>query len=556
MLGSIFCMCILTCAQAQRLSGVGMNLEQITYYSQGTPFKNRFLGAMPFISQNATSFRDPRPLSLDSNGYPVSLLHGQYAGSLLLDITATGKVWHYNPQGIHVFTYDGICSPECCQFNFNAKVVDSSVNGTWKVNISYHGAGSSVEFQIKCIIDSSDYPRNFSLIPQVWYYYNRKNYNDWDPNWIASLNYTNFEVLRFMDWLQTNGSPNKHWQNRMKITNYTQATKYGIAMEYIIDLIFYINSIQSERYVIPWINIPHLADDNYIENLALLWKTNYFDILNYTSKKQTSFFKLIVEYSNECWNPSFACYNYMKAQANNISTTDNININNYEYYGTKVCDVRSIFDNVFKDTSFSDEIYFVMGTQAGNTWITGKELSYNYNKNGFTTTSQCVNGVAMAQYYCMYNMSDEQVCQSTIDELFENILSNKTRNYYKTIVKNQVTTSNQYTGYLGNVIDVVGYEGSWGCTPSYGNYRNNLTIIYNNMVENEQVGQTVYNNVYDFMAMTNNSLFNFFNHIGWAGQYGDWGHLQFQDSYFTINSNNQSYKWQGIEKFLSHKLNE
>jgi hypothetical protein len=106
-----------------------------------------------------------------------------------------------------------------------------------------------------------------------------------------------FKVLRFMDFLATNGNQQRHWLERLTPSHasmYQPATGYGWqgkggAYEYAIALC---NELNADC----WLTVPVQADDDYVRQLATLVKTQ----LN-------SNLKLYLEYSNELWNfaPSF-----------------------------------------------------------------------------------------------------------------------------------------------------------------------------------------------------------------------------------------------------------
>lgn len=113
-------------------------------------------------------------------------------------------------------------------------------------------------------------------------------------------------VLRFMDWRFTNSNVETDWSDRSLPTDATQVmpltktvnvdwnpqpqkvtTGKGIAWEYCIQLA---NELRSDM----WINIPLLATDDYVTQLAKLIQKNLKEDL-----------KVYVEYSNEVWNDSF-----------------------------------------------------------------------------------------------------------------------------------------------------------------------------------------------------------------------------------------------------------
>lgn len=107
-----------------------------------------------------------------------------------------------------------------------------------------------------------------------------------------------FDVLRFINWTQTNASSAVKWQDRPKLSDPVYTSAQGVPWELVADLA---NILKKDV----WINVPHLADKNYVENLAELFATR----LNPQSL-------LWLEYSNEIWNWSFpqAQWNLVQAR--------------------------------------------------------------------------------------------------------------------------------------------------------------------------------------------------------------------------------------------------
>lgn len=96
-----------------------------------------------------------------------------------------------------------------------------------------------------------------------------------------------FHTLRFMDWLQTNGSPNADWAARAKPTDATQATARGVAWEYVV-------ALANEAGKDVWVNVPLHATDDYVRQLATFLRDRLApDRVVY------------LEYSNELWNTQF-----------------------------------------------------------------------------------------------------------------------------------------------------------------------------------------------------------------------------------------------------------
>lgn len=92
-----------------------------------------------------------------------------------------------------------------------------------------------------------------------------------------------FPVIRFLDWTRTNGNRAVSWADRT--TPEKMRTEAYIAQwETVIDAA---NSLNRD----PWINVPVQANDEYVTNLATLFRDRLNANLN-----------VYVEYGNELWN--------------------------------------------------------------------------------------------------------------------------------------------------------------------------------------------------------------------------------------------------------------
>lgn len=169
--------------------------------------------------------------------------------------------------------------------------------------------------------------------------------------------------------------------------------------------------------------------------------------------------------------------------------------------------------------------------------------------------SQCINGVAIADYYCMSkDVNEQEIMQSTEAELFANIESNSTQSYWNNYIQeqyDQINKKDNFTGHDGKPLELIGYEFGWGCVPPNDGNQANITAKYNDMVSSAEVANTVSMYLKDFHAINNGALVNAFSYIGWGGKYGDWGHLQWQDSYSKPQQDG-SYKFQGIQQYLNN----
>lgn len=96
----------------------------------------------------------------------------------------------------------------------------------------------------------------------------------------------NYRLLRFMDWMATNGSDQRGWEGRPQVRD-AFYTWRGAPVELMVQL-------ANETGADPWFNIPHLADADWITGFA----THVRDHLSPDLRPH-------YEYSNEMWNMGF-----------------------------------------------------------------------------------------------------------------------------------------------------------------------------------------------------------------------------------------------------------
>ncbi len=241
----------------------------------------------------------------------------------------------------------------------------------------------------------------------------RPGYSTTDPpiftnDYLASLQQGNPTVLRFMDWDQTNGNVTSNWSDRTLTTDATQ-TQYmtatvnygfgsttvtdqkGVAWEYMIDLA---NTLHTDM----WINIPSLATNDYITQLATLIKDNLDPDLN-----------VYVEYSNEVWNGQFiqTGMNTVAAEAQVAGGGSNLNYDGAtnptqlsdRLIAQKLVDVSQIFGSVFGSGAIDTRVRPVLAYELGQDYSFSDMLNYvaaNYGapKNYFYS-------LAVAPYFSL-----------------------------------------------------------------------------------------------------------------------------------------------------------
>lgn len=102
-----------------------------------------------------------------------------------------------------------------------------------------------------------------------------------NPLWIQHVE--DLRLVRFMDWMLTNGSTIETWEQRPRVSDFSYGWR-GVPVEIMVALA---NQIGAD----PWFNMPHMANDAYVRSFA-----------SYVKETLSPDLKAHVEYSNEMWN--------------------------------------------------------------------------------------------------------------------------------------------------------------------------------------------------------------------------------------------------------------
>lgn len=281
---------------------LGTNIGSIVDWSSAIMFQDAFKTARKWIPQSNSVWDTGEYdlLDLDSNGWVKSL---PASDSSLVYRKVTTLLFqsldgHY-PTGQYTVLYDG----EGTITYFNAGCYPNS--DCAHKNTALSGTGRDIvdvdrtnEYGIQITIASTDpnktgnYLRNIRIILPG--YENSYQTDTFDPAFIDHLK--PYGVLRFMETTRTNNSTEHAWQDRAKPTDYVWSTDKGIPIETLVTMS---NRVNAD----PWVNVPHLADDDYMQKMA-----------EYMKAHVTPNRKIYVEYSNEVWNGMFAQKAYAEAQ--------------------------------------------------------------------------------------------------------------------------------------------------------------------------------------------------------------------------------------------------
>ena len=370
---------------------LGINIDPVADWSGEWVYTNVFRRARPWIPQEADGWTwdTGQPLALNAQGWPL-LAEGQAAGTLMCrDLDG-----HY-PGGVYTCLFEG---SGVIQFGFDAEVIGVE-SGRLLVNVTPSSAG----IYLKVVeSDVQDPIRNIRmLMPGFEHSQNQK----FHPLFLERLR--GFGTLRFMDWQRTNNSALVHWEDRARPDDYTQASPKGVALEEMIDLC---NTLRCDG----WFNIPHQADNEYVQHMAELLQERLNPSL-----------KAYIEYSNEVWNSQFEQAAWCEAQGLAMGLSNNGLQARLYFQSRRSVEIFGLFDAVFENDA---RVVRVIGSQSANPWISTQLLDH-------ADAYQHADALAIAPYFGGFLGQPSQApqtmelgvegvldaCAASLDGLFETV---------------------------------------------------------------------------------------------------------------------------------------
>lgn len=532
------------CPPQDSIMEIGMGLAGPSYWSQETPFKNLILQASSnFITYDpagggAWDTQVGSELSYTAEGYPTEIPQTTSIGkqNVRLVITADG----YAPLGQYVFLYDGQG-----QISFYGALSEvNTTSGRVRVDVVNTGNGwLHIENS-----DANDPLRNFRLVPLIYEFdYETAPFT---PEFLEKTG--QFYTLRFMDWFHTNnwdsewaeddGSPaairfleEKEWADRASKDYYSQAGGKGIAYEYAIEL-----SNTLDRH--PWICVPHNASDDYMRQMARLFRDSLDDGL-----------QIYLEYSNELWNGIFHQFHFIQRQI----ATRWPGLNHSQAGATRAADLFRIWREEFGADSL--RIVRVCGTQTANPWI-GEQAMGIHGPDGF-------DALGITWYFGISNPWGASDPQLRFRDRLEALGGSATPQDVIDLAREDFY--HYYDHYRENAAAVglynkplISYEGGSHIIHS-DNIQNDTLLQTMFDAENSQAMYDLYDEVIDSMRTLNMTILMPFVLTGGQSIWGDWGHLRtifdtapYHPKYQVLLDNLDSCRAQAVTTSLKPALEE
>jgi len=488
---------------------LGTNLAGLFYWSTEFPFKDLFRMSSNWSTQGEGKWdtNEANKLDLDANGWVKSLHpekkdHKYNSVVALIQLNAEKDYF----RGEWIVLYEGEGEIE---YGFAAqKNVALSKPGRDVISISIDSNNSGFYLKIKKT-NPKNYIRNIRIIRAK----DEKNYQTdiFNPDFIKRIK--PFGTLRFMDWMQTNNSTQKNWQDRPTLKSATWHN-FGAPVEVMVDLANKTNSN-------PWFTMPHQATDDYIKHFAQYVKAHLHPNL-----------KVYVEYSNEVWNYGFQQANYAKQKG--VVAFANLKADEHTkqmyWYSKRTTEVVGIWNQVFQNQK--ERIIGVMGAQSGNTWTAEQALKYAWSNSTKTSKDYGIKAIAIAPYFGNYlgaSTAASQVQTWTTDQLFKEItvggvLKNGPKGgalqdaYHQ--ISNYVQLAKKYN------LQLVAYEGGQHLV-GYSGIENNQTItdLFIKFNQDPRL-KGIYKQYITKWGQLGGGLFMNFTDINPSTKWGSWGVLE------------------------------
>ncbi|MDD2797671.1 MAG: PKD domain-containing protein [Bacteroidales bacterium] len=266
---------------------IGTNLTSFSDWTKERAMKNLFkhtrVEYVPYLPSNNSIWSVDYPvnhyttaqMTFDADGYPTFLPQNTSSGATGLRYMLSTSEANLLVGKDYVFKYDGegTFAFQGCSITNSApgRIVFRCVSGSVNFAMSYSKAGNNV--------------RNIRLL-RIEDEFADLNANPFSKEFLDRIE--PFAGLRFMEWTNTNGSPLEHWNQRGTENLWTYSGARGVPYEVMIKL-----ANLTKKDV--WVCVPHLADDDYVTQMATLFR----DQLN-------PGLKVYLEYSNELWNWTFS----------------------------------------------------------------------------------------------------------------------------------------------------------------------------------------------------------------------------------------------------------
>jgi len=513
-------------------SAMGVNLEAVTYYASEQPFMNTFASSEGWITHSGAAWdtNEEKYIDLDADGWPITLRgvnepgRQQFSSVGVLFLvgmpnTPNGRY----PAGRYVVLYEG---QGTLRYGADAALVSRSP-GRDLINVTPTDKGIDLRIIATDPHHIGNYLRNIKVVTAA----NEaaaKTGKIFNPAFLELIR--NFRALRFMDWFQTNGSTLSSWADRPTPAHAFYSK--GVPIEIAVQLA---NAVSADA----WLNVPVMADDNFIRQMATL-----------VHSQLGSTQKIYVELSNEVWNASFGQFKYAESQGRALWPTRPSGREGYEYnrewFGMRTAQMCDIWRSVWRS---DPRLVCVLGAQAAWSFTATEALKCPYWTAGAPCSGHAINAVAVAPYLggavpLAWTSQPDKGLANLFRSLYaQNDPSIPAGGFMAqdaAWLKEFIATLAPYK------LPLLAYEGGQSFANGSTGALNDLYMAAN---RDPRMGQA-YARYFQQWKSGGGELFMYYNDVGGESRYGSWGALE-SIMQTTTPLRSAPPKWQAIQNFIS-----
>ena len=329
-----------------------------------------------------------------------------------------------------------------------------------------------------------------------------------NPDWLARIR--DLRMIRFMDWMFTNGSPQVNWEDRPRRDDFSYAWR-GVPLDVMIDLS---NHIGAD----PWFTLPHMADDAYARAFA----AQVFDTLDPD---------LVVhaEWSNEVWNFLFPQAVWAREQALARWGTTAPDDAWMQFAGLRAAEIADIWSDVF--AGHQNRLVRVVGTHSGWFGLENALLYAPLSENDVPAAS--FDAYAITGYFG-FEIGDDTMTETLLGWIEDGTATEQVTAALREGSFDELTA--EIFPYHAGVaerygLDLLMYEGGTHVT-GHGEQTGNevLTRFYTEYNYSPEMA-ALYADLLTSWRLSSDQPFNAFVDVSAPSQFGSWGALRHLDDH-------------------------
>ncbi len=508
---AFICIILLGSYQLAFAMHLGINLDSVKDWNPDHAFIDVFKKSRDWMTRNSDGSGSwnsglASEIPRDANGWPTQApffssraVASQIVHTIITVSEAGAYVCRYEGRGEFSINASGLSKPLTI-------VADSAGVKQFTFDVALDADGQATIWLEILVTQPDDYLKNFQMITPG--FQADADAMTFHPRYKENLQ--NFQVLRFMDWGQTNASPVVHWQDRTRPEHNTQARSSGVALEYIARLA---NELEKDV----WICIPHMADDDYVTQAARLLRDN----LTYN-------LKIYLEYSNETWNTAYPFgtdglgqTDWVQDQGQRLGLDVNRWIAGHKYTALRSAQVWQLFEKKFYSTA--DRVIKVLGSQAANVSVSQMRINTLLDPN-LNPTGLLPDALAIAPYFGNH-IADQLVTENTVesistDAILDIAADDIYMNTAAAVIEHQELA-------IAHGLWLITYEGGQHLAGTMGNENNDVLTDKLIAANRHPLMYDLYINYLDTLMDSGICLFNHFAYIAAPSKWGAWGSLEY-----------------------------